>query len=92
MSDTEDTKNSNTSRLVGIGLMLPLAGLVAYMVLNPKTWLIILFAIVFSLMFTYGLKLVKGKSFKEVGKDIIDDIDDLKDDAEEAGKKISGSN
>lgn len=84
----EEVDSSATSRGVGIAMMLPLAGLIVYMVLNPKMWLIVLLAVVFSLMFNYGLKLLRGKTFKELGREVIDDINDWKEDVEEVGDRV----
>ena len=68
--------NEKTSKMVGVGLMVPLVGLAIYVVMNPKIWIAAILAAVFGAMFAFGLKLVKGKTVQEAGQEVVAGIKD----------------
>ena len=68
--------NAKTSKIVGTCMMVPLAALVVYVILNPKIWIAMILAAVFGGMFAFGLKLARGKTVQEAGQEVVADIKD----------------
>ena len=68
-------------RLIGIGLMLPMVGLVGYLILTPKMWMLAAMNVVFTLMAIFGWNLVKGDSVETALKDtatsVVDNVASL---------------
>ncbi len=61
-------------KLVGIGLMLPAIGLIGYLIISPKMWLIAFLNIIFTLMAMVGWHMFKGDSVKQAVTDVVNDI------------------
>ena len=74
------------NKLIGLGLMLPLPITLIVLILNTTFWLYALLIAIFALLFSYGFKLIKGGSLEDLEKDLIDDVDDAKEDLEKLKK------
>lgn len=61
-------------KLIGIGLMLPAAILILYLVLSPKMWLLAFLNVLFTLMAMVGWNMFKGSSAKQAVNDVVNDI------------------
>ena len=66
-------------RFIGMGLCVPLLIMSIYLAFHISVLLVAVLTAVFTVMFVYGLKLAKGRTVEEVKKDLIDDINDLRD-------------
>jgi hypothetical protein len=63
-------------RIIGLGLMLPMVGLVGYLIVSPKMWLLAAMNVVFTLMAMVGWNLVKGDSVKKALTDTATSVAD----------------
>jgi cobalamin biosynthesis protein CobD/CbiB len=73
-------------KMIGIGLMLPLPITLVALILSTTFWVYALLIAVFALLFSYGFKLFKGESLESLEKDIVEDIDDAKEEVEKLKK------
>lgn len=76
------------TQLIGLAMMLPLPIMLVFLVLNAKMWVIAIMLALFSLMFSFGLKLLKGQNLKDVGNSAIKRVDKLSEDVQDKGKSL----
>jgi uncharacterized membrane protein len=81
-------KKSITSKMVGLAMVLPLPLYLVYLLLSGKLLGMVICLAVCVGLFHFGLKLLKGDSFKEVGGDALRHLDEAEEEAEKLDKKL----
>jgi len=69
-------------KIVGACMCVPLVCMIVYLVMNPSIWVVALLTALFSFMFSYGFKLVKGASLADIKEEIIEDAESIKNGVE----------
>jgi hypothetical protein len=75
-------------KLIGAALMLPLPVLLISLILKTDFWVYLILVALASFAFSYGLKLVKGASAEDIKKEILKDVDDIKEEVEDKVEKL----
>jgi len=66
-------------KAIGAGMCLPLVGMAIYLFMHPVFLLVAFLTAIFSIMFVYGLKFIKGLSVTDVKNDVLEDVNNIKD-------------
>ncbi|MFW5891742.1 MAG: hypothetical protein ACOCUI_05935 [bacterium] len=72
-------ENKNKLQILGAILCLPLIIILIYLVMHPGLWAIGLLTVLFSFMFSYGFKLIKGHTLADIKDEIIKDMESIKE-------------
>jgi len=75
------------SKIIGAVMMLPLPVLIISLVLKTDFWVYLVLVALASFAFSYGFKLFTGSTAEDIRKEVIEDIEDIKEEVEEELKK-----
>lgn len=71
-------EKTKRNKLIGYGMMLPLAGFAVYMFFFTKLWLFLIVGLVFGALFYVGLKLAQGTDPSQLDEEFKEDIANAK--------------
>lgn len=78
------------TKLIGVGMMIPLVILAIILILNKALWIYVILGAVFGYMFNMGFKLVQGAQLSDIRDRIVDDIEDAREDAQDGYDRVRG--
>jgi hypothetical protein len=84
--------SEKSRKVIGLGMMVPLPILAIFILLSKSAWILVLLAVVFTYLFNLGFKVLRGATWADVKDDVIDDIEDAKEDLENLGDRIRDDN
>lgn len=77
--------SSTKTRLIGVGMMIPLPVYAIYLLTSGKLFTIVVPLLILGVLAHFGLKLAKGKSASDVTQDALDRASKIDSDASMVG-------
>ena len=74
-------------KMIGAVMMLPLPILLISLILKTDFWVYLILVALATFAFSYGLKIVKGATSEDIKKEILKDVEDIKDKVEDIKDK-----